>query len=52
VQWPGTPLFSTGANECAGRYTTGHSDIPVMKTTIRLDNSRPAVVDGSVMDLA
>ena len=34
-----------------GRYTTGHFDIPVMKTTIRLDN-RPVVVDGRVMDLA
>src|SRR5215470_6507877 len=30
----GNFLFSTGANEFAGRYTAGHFDIPVMKTTI------------------
>ena len=27
----GNFLFSTGANEFAGRYTAGHFDIPVMK---------------------
>jgi 2,5-dihydroxypyridine 5,6-dioxygenase len=47
----GNLLFSTGANEFAGCYTTGHFDIRVMKTTIRLDN-RPVVVDGRMMDLA
>lgn len=36
---PGNFLFSTGANEFAGRYTAGHFDIPVMKTTISLDNT-------------
>jgi hypothetical protein len=30
----GNFLFSTGANEFAGRYTAGHFDIPVMGTTI------------------
>src|SRR5438552_374757 len=35
----GNFLFSTGANEFAGRYTAGHFDIPVMKTTITLDNT-------------
>ena len=30
----GNFLFSTGANEFAGRYTAGHFDIPVMRTTI------------------
>jgi 2,5-dihydroxypyridine 5,6-dioxygenase len=35
----GNFLFSTGANEFAGRYTAGHFDIPVMRTTITLDNT-------------
>ena len=34
----GNFLFSTGANEFAGRYTAGHFDIPVMRTTITVDN--------------
>lgn len=33
----GNFLFSTGANEFAGRYTAGHFDLPVMATTIALD---------------
>lgn len=33
----GNFLFSTGANEFAGRHTAGHFDIPVMRTTIALD---------------
>ncbi len=33
----GNFLFSTGANEFAGRYTAGHLDIPVMGTTIAVD---------------
>jgi 2,5-dihydroxypyridine 5,6-dioxygenase len=33
----GNFLFSTGANEFAGRYTVGHFDLPVMKTTIEVD---------------
>ena len=33
----GNFLFSTGANEFAGRYTEGHFDIPVFNTTITLD---------------
>src|SRR5947207_6166055 len=35
----GNFLFSTGANEFAGRYTAGHFDIPVMKTTIAIDGT-------------
>jgi 2,5-dihydroxypyridine 5,6-dioxygenase len=35
----GNFLFSTGANEFAGRYTAGHFDIPVMGTTITVDGS-------------
>ena len=33
----GNFLFSTGANEFAGRFTEGHFDIPVRGCTIRLD---------------
>ena len=33
----GNFLFSTGANEFAGRYTSGHFDLPMMGTTIELD---------------
>lgn len=35
----GNFLFSTGANEFAGRYTAGHFDIPVMRTTIAVDGT-------------
>jgi 2,5-dihydroxypyridine 5,6-dioxygenase len=35
----GNFLFSTGANEFAGRYTAGHFDIPVMRTTILVDDT-------------
>jgi 2,5-dihydroxypyridine 5,6-dioxygenase len=43
----GNFLFSTGANEFAGRYTAGHFDIPVMRTTITVDNT--VVVRGGVL---
>lgn len=33
----GNFLFSTGANEFAGRYTAGHFDLPVRNCTIVLD---------------
>lgn len=33
----GNFLFSTGANEFAGRYTAGHFDLPVFGCTITLD---------------
>lgn len=33
----GNFLFSTGANEFAGRYTEGHFDLPVFGCTIALD---------------
>ena len=33
----GNFLYSTGANEVAGRYTEGHFDLPVRNCTIRLD---------------
>ncbi len=35
--FPGNFLFSTGANEFAGRYTEGHFDLPVRGCTIVLD---------------
>jgi len=35
--FPGNFLFSTGANEFAGRYTEGHFDIPMFACTIALD---------------
>ena len=40
----GNFLFSTGANEFAGRYTAGHFDLPVMRTTITVDGV--VVTDG------
>jgi 2,5-dihydroxypyridine 5,6-dioxygenase len=43
----GNFLFSTGANEFAGRYTAGHFDIPVMRTTITVDGLD--VVRGGVL---
>jgi 2,5-dihydroxypyridine 5,6-dioxygenase len=46
----GNFLFSTGANEFAGRYTAGHFDIPVMKTTIRVDDTI-VVREGLVQDV-
>jgi 2,5-dihydroxypyridine 5,6-dioxygenase len=45
----GNFLFSTGANEFAGRYTAGHFDLPVMRTTITLDET-VLVQDGVLLD--
>lgn len=42
----GNFLFSTGANEFAGRFTRGHFDLPVMDCTISLDGV--VVVDAGV----
>jgi 2,5-dihydroxypyridine 5,6-dioxygenase len=46
----GNFLFSTGANEFAGRYTAGHFDLPVMGTTIELDGTA-VVSDGVLQDV-
>jgi 2,5-dihydroxypyridine 5,6-dioxygenase len=46
----GNFLFSTGANEFAGRYTAGHFDLPIMGTTIELDGVA-VVRDGVLQDL-
>jgi 2,5-dihydroxypyridine 5,6-dioxygenase len=42
----GNFLYSTGANEFAGRFTRGHFDLPVMGSTISLDGA--VVVDKGV----
>jgi 2,5-dihydroxypyridine 5,6-dioxygenase len=44
----GNFLFSTGANEFAGRYTAGHFDLPVFGCTISLDGV-PVVQDGRLV---
>jgi 2,5-dihydroxypyridine 5,6-dioxygenase len=43
----GNFLYSTGANETAGRYTACHFDIPMRGCTVRLDD-RVVVRDGVV----
>jgi 2,5-dihydroxypyridine 5,6-dioxygenase len=45
----GNFLFSTGANEFAGRYTAGHFDIPVLRTTIAVDG-KEVIKDGALLD--
>ena len=40
----GNFLYSTGANEVAGRHTLGHFDLPMRQCTITLDGT--VVVDG------
>ena len=48
----GNFLFSTGANENAGRYTAGHFDLPMRNCTVALDGQ--VVVDAGALqgDLA
>lgn len=41
----GNFLYSTGANEVAGRHTLGHFDLPFRKCTVSLDGV-PVSVDG------
>ncbi|MBV7330596.1 peptidase M29 [Chloroflexi bacterium TSY] len=45
----GNFLFSTGANEFAGRFTKGHFDLPVRGCTIELDGVA-VVVEGEIVD--
>ena len=48
----GNFLYSTGANETAGRHTLGHFDLPMKGCTVALDGT-PVVVDGVLQgDLA
>jgi 2,5-dihydroxypyridine 5,6-dioxygenase len=42
----GNFLFSTGANEAAGRYTACHFDLPMRNCTVQLDDDEPVVRDG------
>lgn len=44
----GNFLFSTGANEFAGRFTHGHFDLPVRGCTVKLDDTE--VVSGGQVD--
>jgi 2,5-dihydroxypyridine 5,6-dioxygenase len=44
----GNFLYSTGANEVAGRHTAGHFDLPVRGCTIALDGV-PVVQDGALV---
>ena len=44
----GNFLYSTGANETAGRFTSGHFDLPMRDCTIRLDNV-PVVEGGKLV---
>jgi 2,5-dihydroxypyridine 5,6-dioxygenase len=41
----GNVVYSTGANEVAGRFCRGHFDLPMRGCTVTLDD-RPVVVDG------
>ncbi|MDB4818759.1 2,5-dihydroxypyridine 5,6-dioxygenase, partial [Acidimicrobiales bacterium] len=43
----GNFLYSTGANEVAGRHTLGHFDLPMRGCTVELDGT--AVVDAGVL---
>jgi len=45
--YAGNFLYSTGANEFAGRYTQGHFDLPVRSCTILLDEE-PVVINGEL----
>jgi 2,5-dihydroxypyridine 5,6-dioxygenase len=48
----GNFLYSTGANENAGRFTAGHFDLPMRGCTVALDGM-PVVIEGALVpDLA
>ena len=44
----GSFLYSTGANETAGRFTAGHFDLPMRGCTVTLDDS-PVVCRGELV---
>lgn len=44
----GNFLYSTGANEVAGRHTAGHFDLPLRGCTVALDGE-PVVLDGELL---
>ena len=45
----GNFLWSTGANEVAGRFCRGHFDLPMRNCTVALDGE-PVVEDGVLVD--
>lgn len=45
----GNFLWSTGANELAGRFCRGHFDLPMRNCTVTLDGE-PVVVEGVLVD--
>jgi 2,5-dihydroxypyridine 5,6-dioxygenase len=45
----GNFLYSTGANEVAGRHTLGHFDLPLRQCTVELDG-RTVVRDGKLLE--
>ncbi|MEQ1874035.1 MAG: peptidase M29 [Ilumatobacteraceae bacterium] len=45
--YSGNFLYSTGANEVAGRFTAGHFDLPMRNCTVRLDD-RTVVQEGEL----
>jgi 2,5-dihydroxypyridine 5,6-dioxygenase len=47
----GNFLFSTGANEVAGRHTLGHFDLPLRNCTVSLDG-RNEVEAGTLVEVA
>lgn len=49
--YAGNFLFSTGANEFAGRFTQGHFDLPIRGCTIALDD-QVVVQEGNLVELA
>ena len=46
--YAGNFLYSTGANETAGRFTAGHFDLPMRNCTVRLDD-RTVVAAGELV---
>ncbi|CAN5663155.1 hypothetical protein BH10ACT2_BH10ACT2_17950 [soil metagenome] len=46
--YAGNFLYSTGANENAGRFTAGHFDLPMRNCTVRLDD-RTVVTAGELV---
>lgn len=44
----GNFLYSTGANEVAGRFCRGHFDLPMRHCTVTLDG-RPVVIEGQLV---
>jgi 2,5-dihydroxypyridine 5,6-dioxygenase len=48
----GNFLFSTGANEVAGRHTLGHFDLPLRRCTVELDGTPVVSVGELVGELA